>query len=237
MKRFYCGILLFFVLILLFPFTVNAQYEQKLTLQAAIGTAFIVSNNGLKQHIPDHYFGTDPFPDMHEVTEEIYGLGSTFNGGIQYNLSRKFSILGLIMYDGYPTKSRYIKNGYEYLGLYVHLGVGVSGKYKFFSHKKFKPYLLAGFSLSYTLQQVDELIFNESLGGRERVREFKDSHNAVPSFVSGVGAEYDITDRFTMFLQLGNSSYLTGKESNIPSTQLIYSVLGVNLNIFKSKSL
>lgn len=237
MKRFYCGILLFFVLILLFPFTVNAQYEKKLTLQAAIGPAFIVSNNGLKQHIPDHYFGYDPFPDMHEVTEEIYGLGTMFNGGIQYNLSRKFSILGLIMFDGYPTKSGYIKNDCEYIGLYVHVGVGVSGKYKFFSHKKFKPYILAGFGLSYTLQQVDEFIYNESLEGLLKVREFKDSHNTVPSFVLGVGAEYDITDRFAMFLQLGNSSYLTGEESNIPSTQLIYGVLGVNLNIFKSKSL
>ena len=195
-------------LLLLISSRSNAQYEQKLTLQLSGGPSFIVSNYPIA---PGHY-----------LTEEVFDVGMLLNGGVQYNFSRKFSLIGLIMYGTYTTTPESFQDG-----KYYYLGVGVSAKYRFFPSSRIKPYLLGGFSACFVEQDISTFQ-GEIINYKQPV---------VPGFVSGVGVEVDLTDNFTLFLQSGFNKLLPKEGNDLPPTESVYVFLGLNINIFKSKSL
>lgn len=186
----------------------KAQYEQKFTLQASGGASFIVSSYPVK---PEHY-----------LTEEIYDIGMLLNGGLQYNFNRKFSLIGLVIYGAYPTTSISLQDGKYYF-----LGLGVSAKYKFFTNYKLKPYVLGGFSVCFVEQKVN-VNFGEDIDYQQPT---------LPGFVTGLGLEYDVTDNFTLFLQSGFNKVLPKDDDGLPPTESVYSIIGININLFKSKSL
>lgn len=186
----------------------QAQYEQKFTMQFSGGPSFIVSNYPVK---PDHF-----------LTEEIYDVGMLLNGGVQYNFSRKFSLIGLVMYGAYPTTSESFQDGN-----YYYIGVGISAKYRFFPSSRIKPYLLAGFSACFVEQDI-----NTSYGQNIYYKQ-----PTLPGLISGVGVEFDLTDNFTLFLQSGLNKIIPKDGDGLPPTESVYILLGLNINIFKSKSL
>ena len=64
---------------------ISAQFEQKFTMQFSAGTSFIISN-----------YPVQPRSSIHE---NVYDNGVLLNGGLQYNFSRKFSMIGLVMWS------------------------------------------------------------------------------------------------------------------------------------------
>ncbi len=201
----------FFLLLIMVVFNSGrsfAQFEQKLTLQFSGGPSFIVSDHSIQ---PEHF-----------LTEEIYDVGMLLNGGVQYNFSQKFSLIGLIMYGTYPTTSESLQDG-----KYYHLGLGVSAKYKFFPSSKIRPYLLYGFSLCFVEQNV------KTFSGE--LIDYKQP--TLPGLITGLGLEYNLNDNFTLFIQSGFNKVLPKENDGLPPTESVYGLIGLNINMFKSKSL
>lgn len=211
MKNTICKITVGLVAVLLLISTKsNAQYEQKLTMQFSGGTSFIVSSYPIT---PEHF-----------LTEEIYDVGMLLNGGVQYNFSRAFSLIGLVMYGAYPTTSESLQDG-----KYYYLGVGGSAKYRFFPSSRVKPYLLLGFSVCFVEQNL-----NSSPLLPEPIQY---TQPTLPGLVSGIGIEFDLNDNFTIFVQSGLNKILPKENDGLPPTESVYALLGLNINMFKSKSL
>lgn len=210
MKTFYKISIVLMGLLILFSSRSNAQYEQKLTMQFSGGTSFIVSSYPVQ---PEHY-----------LTEEIYDVGMLLNGGIQYNFSRAFSLIGLVMYGAYPTTSESLQDG-----KYYYLGIGGSAKYRFFSSSRVKPYLLLGFSVCFVEQNI---ITNEF-----PPKTIQYTQPTLPGLVSGVGIEFDLNDNFTLFVQSGLNKILPKENDGLPPTESVYALLGLNINMFKAKTL
>jgi len=59
----------------------------------------------------------------------------------------------------------------------------------------------------------------------------------LPGLVSGVGLEIDLTDNFTLFMQSGFNKLLPKENDDLPPTESVYILLGLNINVLKSKSL
>jgi hypothetical protein len=177
-----------------------AQYEQKATIQASAGTSIIVSS----------------YPN-----EDLFGPGLMFNGGLQYNFNRQFSLIGLAMYGQYsPSKDINIVGDFDVT--YFNLGVGVSAKYKFLPTSKYRPYLLLGVTACFVRLEVGPIIREQPV---------------LPGLVTGLGAEIDLNDNLTLFGQAGFNKILPKPDDGLSPTESVYFLLGVNLNMFKSKSL
>jgi|GEM_PF-477580 len=208
MKKFEVFLIAAIGLILASSSFAKAQYEQKFTLQLSGGASFIVSSYPVT---PEHF-----------LTEEIYDVGMLLNGGLQYNFNRKFSLIGLAMYGAYPTTSESLQDG-----KYFYLGLGVSAKYRFFPLSRVKPYLLGGFSVCFVEQSI-----SVNMG-----EEVNYKQPTLPGLVSGVGLEIDLTDNFTLFMQSGFNKLLPKENDDLPPTESVYVLLGLNINVLKSKSL
>lgn len=192
------------LLILLVTFfaqtSVFGQFEQKLTLQLSAGAGFIVSDY---------------------ENEGFFNMGPMFNGGMQYNFNRQFSLTGLAMYGMYFSDDEIISDA-----TFFKLGLGISAKYKFFPYSGFRPYLLAGGAAYFVRQEF-------FLAGKKFVFEAPLS----PGIVTGLGFEIDLSENFTLFLQGGFNKLTPFSESNLPPVESVYTILGININMFKSKTL
>lgn len=200
MKTFYKTSIVLIGLLFLFSIRSNAQFEQKVTMQLSAGTSIIVSNY---------------------LNEDFFGPGLMFNGGLQYNFNRQFSLIGLAMYGQYtPSKDINVLGGLDVT--YFNLGVGLSGKYKFMPSSKFRPYLLLGISACFVSLKVGNLSFEQPV---------------LPGLVTGLGAEIDLNDNLTLFGQSGFNKILPKPNDGLSPTESVYFLLGLNINMFKSKTL
>jgi opacity protein-like surface antigen len=225
-----------------------AQYEQKLTLQISSGASFIVSDYTFFE-IQD--FGSfynsstqswQTFSNNINITESMFSPGFMFNAGLQYNFSRRFSIIGLLMAGSYyynDNDELYYNNliqppfGQAVLQVnkmqkvnYYNLGLGVSAKYKFFHARKFRPYLLYGLSVCY----IDGTVLFERM-------EAWGYQLTMLGLNAAIGLEYDISDNVTLFFQPGFNKVLPREDDGLMPTESVYALFGINLNLFKSKSL
>ncbi|MCK4661594.1 MAG: outer membrane beta-barrel protein [Bacteroidales bacterium] len=200
----YLSVLLLLLIVTFFSNECKAQYEQKFTMQFSAGSSFIVSNF---------------------ENEDLFDTGLMLNGGLQYNFSRKFSIIGLATFCKYGVHPDAKLLYYDVT--YFSMGIGLSAKYKFFSNKKLRPYLLYGMSMCFVKQEFQ-------FPG-ERI--FTYEQPALPGLISGLGLEFDITDNITIFTQSGFNKVLPKEGDGLPPTESVYVLLGVNINMFKSKSL
>lgn len=200
MKTFYRISMGLLVILTLISSRSNAQYEQKLTMQLSAGSSIIVSNY---------------------ANEDLFGPGLMFNGGVQYNFNRQFSLIGLAMYGQYtPSSDVSIVGSLDVT--YFNLGVGLSGKYKFMPSSNFRPYLLLGVSACFVSLKVGNLSFEQPV---------------LPGLVTGLGAEFDLNDNLTLFGQSGFNKILPKPDDGLSPTESVYFLLGLNINMFKSKSL
>ena len=224
------------------PSTSYAQFEQKLTLHFSIGASMIQSgeNQILQEYQSGGYYsptGWQTYFNEVNLTQDMFGMGMAFNAGIQYNFNRKFSLLGLIVSCIYPfpdTEGHYFYElhtnqfGYPYLSInplssvsFYTFGLGVSAKYKFMHDRKIRPYILAGSSISF----ANIAILYENM------EVIEDDKGISPSILTGIGIEFDLSDNITLFVQPGFTKIF------VIDADVFYTQFGVNINLFKSKTL
>lgn len=150
--------------------------------------------------------------------EDLFGPGLMFNGGLQYNFNRRVSLVGLAMYGAYTPSSENIIGGVKY----INLGIGLSAKYKFMPTSNFRPYLLFGLSACFVSLKTGSSSYQQPV---------------LPGLVTGLGAEIDLNDNLTLFGQSGFNKILPKPDDGLSPTESVYFLLGLNINMFKSKSL
>lgn len=180
-----------------------AQFEQKFTLQVS---------------------GSYHSPTGEKAFSDRFNNGASFDGGIQYNFNRTFSIVALLKYTTYQAKiGTLIKKGE-----YNNFGVSVCPKIRFFSTKKINPYLFVGVNVnSIGFSFVD--IYGTS-------HEYQKPINL--GYTAGLGFDFKLSENLALFLQGGYNSidYREDKDFSVKMNSVFVEV-GVNINFLKSKSL
>jgi hypothetical protein len=178
----------------------NAQFEQKFTLNLSLGNV-----------VPNYY---------------TFNNGFSFDGGVQYNMSKAFSLYGKLriftLLDSKYSSSYYYNTA---------LGIGL--QYKFLTSKKINPYVFGEANINYVYYKY----FNKELEWDEvfhRWNEgyYSDALNAIsPGVYSGIGVNININENIGLFVQSGY--YI----SFYDEFSAIYSQLGLNISFLKSKYL
>lgn len=150
---------------------------------------------------------------------DFFSNGITLDGGLQYNFNRNFSLVALIKYGTY-----FINNDVyaDMEGKYNNLGISICPKYKFFNNSQFTPYVFGGININY-------IKFSYDFAGQN----IETKEPLCFGYLGGMGAELKINDNISLFSQLGYSQ-IKPKGADINS---IFIQLGININMFKSKSL
>lgn len=203
------------------PGIVNAQYEQKVTLHGSLGYVSALS--------PDWF-------------NEYYPNGASIDAGIQYNFSRKFSLAILAnssVFFGLNEFTETSEIRIETSSDYYQLGISLAPKFRFLTSKRVNPYVLGGVSLN--LLSYDYLYqYWEYDGSEWDLKEDEYESEVVPAtfgFIVGAGIDFRLTDNFAVFIQSGVSSVWDMDEVYPEFLNSFYTQLGVNISLFKSKSL
>jgi opacity protein-like surface antigen len=101
-----------------------AQYEQKLTFQAAGGFVHTIS--------PDFF-------------RQVFENGFSLDAGAQYNFSRSTSLVVLGKYSKFFASDNFLLQSADY----NLIGISLCPKLRFFSSSKINPYILGGASINY----------------------------------------------------------------------------------------
>lgn len=191
------------LLIMLFALThvnVQAQFEQKLTLQVSAGTASLLD------------------------IDDVFDRGAMFNAGVQYNFSRRFGMTAMVMYGMHFSNP----DIFDLDATFYTLGLGLSAKYKFFHTRRVNPYLLFGLSGSFLSFEIQ---FPGSDWPPERIEE-----PVAFGIIMATGLEFNLSENFALFLQFGYNEIYPSEGTNYAFGET-YALLGINLNIFKSRTL
>ncbi len=128
---------LFFIFIVLFPSTANAQFEQKLTLQLSGGYVHSLAPESFSQSFPN---------------------GFSLDGGLQYNVNRN---LGIVALAKYATFLGGISSGSTTLDLEYHqFGLSLCPKYRFLPSDNINPYVFGGLSLNFIRMTIPNFSFS-----------------------------------------------------------------------------
>jgi len=172
------------------------QYEEKYTLQVSGGFVKPLGEMG-----------------------DYFNSGFSLDGGIQYNISRSFSIVGLIKYTTFYGQSTAFDTKYN------NLGISICPKIRFLPEKKINPYVLGGLSFGFVTLSMNSTNFG--------VQDYKSPISI--GYMIGGGADFTITHNLALFLQGGyNSTSFKdgGYKTDIKST---YVQLGINISFLKSR--
>lgn len=179
---------------------VNAQFEQKLTLQGSGGTVL----------------GLAP-----ESFEEIFDLGFSVDAGVQYNFSRILSVVAMAKYATYlfiPDDVFSLETA-----KFNQLGISVCPKVRFLPHSRLNPYLFGGAS-------INHITISFSMEGEET--RSKDEPISLGA-IAGAGIDFRVNDNIALFWQLG----LNRVDFDVVYIDSFFQQIGLNINLFKSKSL
>jgi opacity protein-like surface antigen len=221
--------LLLWFLAFLLCHNVFGQFEQKVSLNAAVG---IFKTFGPKTYIPDWASGPE---DKEPHLMPQFEAGWAVNGGVQFNLNRHFSLLADIgfMYSGYwyydPSDPNDPEDDYNYLYWEIYedtidyvvvatgenelsmfnLNIGLTPKYYFLPGKKFNPFVFAGIHINYTNVDYKDSQYEayKDLGRLEEYGESESGSWMEKSFGLGIypgaGLEYNLNDNLGFFLHAG----------------------------------
>lgn len=192
------------LMIFVFVTTASAQFEQKVTLQVS-----------WSYH---HPLGEKAFT-------EVFGNGFSMDAGIQYNMSRSFSLAALLKYTTFKANvGPVIKEG-----SFKNIGISLCPKIKFLPSKKINPYIFAGGSMSKLGLSFMTILGTEST---------YDPPIAF-GYTGGAGIDLKISDRFGIFIQGGyNAITFTDKNSDSKmKINSVYGEAGFHFSFLKSKSL
>lgn len=199
----------------------NAQYEQKITLHGSLGYVSAISPDWFKEFYPD---------------------GGSLDVGIQYNFSRKFSLAILAnssVFLGLNESTETSEYRIESSSDYYQLGLSVAPKFRFLTSKKVNPYILGGLSVNFL--SYDYLYQEwEYEDGVWELKEDEYESEVVPitfGFILGGGFDFKLTDNFSLFIQSGVTSVWDADDTLPEFLNSFYTQVGLNISLFKSKSL
>lgn len=238
---------------LLVPLILNAQFEQKASINLSIGS-FKTFGYEMGE------FDYDPLQMPH------YKPGIMAEAGIQYNISRHFSVMANVgmMYSGSwsyligeydylhyiitdPLTEEVLAEGYNELNFF-NFDIGIYPKYYLFAGKKWTPYFFAGVNINFTHANFTDNWWKDA--NKLGVLPADDTgpydpfleNNAGIGLVPGIGIEYGPTDKFAFYLSAGY--YLIPlNEKNFKSEYVIenfnafFLQAGIRFSFIKSKNL
>ncbi len=159
-------------------------------------------------------FSPDPFTD-------IFEFGFSVDAGAQYNFSRSFSMVVMAKYATYfhsPDEDYSLESAKFNL-----LGISLCPKFRFFTRSKVNPYIFGGASINY-------INITFSLDGSETR---KKTEPTSIGFIGGLGLDFRVNDNVAFFWQAG----VNRVDFDVVWIDSFYQQLGVNINMFKAKSL
>jgi opacity protein-like surface antigen len=211
-----------FLALLLIPLLVQAQFEQKITITLSGG---VFSTFGDATYMPDYGSSAE---DEEPRQLSNYKPGVHADIGIQYNLSRHFSIqadagfmyAGEWFYDIYDgvnytyfaiwddVTDELLAEGHNELTL-TNIGVGLTPKYYLLPGKRVNPFLFGGINLNFTsstytdnawqaYHDLDMLDPDDSGPDRANIES-----NTGLGLYPGVGLEFNVNDQFGFVLKTG----------------------------------
>jgi opacity protein-like surface antigen len=152
---------------------------------------------------------------------DIFNVGFSVDAGVQYNFSRSFSLVTMAKYATYffiPDDEFSLETA-----KFNQLGISFCPKLRFFPRSKVNPYLFGGAS-------VNHITISFSMEGEEtRSKEEPISFGAI----AGFGLDFRINDNVALFWQLG----LNRVDFDVVYIDSFFQQLGLNINMFKSRSL
>jgi hypothetical protein len=242
---------LFFSLIalVLFTLTANAQFEEKMSLNVAIGTVAPIGES-------DYYWSENDGVNFYEGTSPYifsnYSPGLSLSGGIQYNFNRRFSLEGRVntfyLWDwNYEQvlEDGSIESYGEGLELgFWHLGIGLAPKFYARPGKKVNPY--GFFELNVSINDIIatfEPYYDEydDVWVEEEPYEFFSGQLALGTYF-GAGFDLNIISNIGLYVQSGYyitflGSAMEENDEEFENFKAIKGEIGIKLNLFKSKQL
>lgn len=218
--------LLFFSLVLFLTcIQLSGQFEQKLSLNLSAG---VFNTIGPSNYLPEDASHNEAYEP---ALMSNFKPGFSFSAGLQYNLSRHFSIEALFgmanSSSWYYDASEGNAEPYNYLyyeiledtinyviqesgenELYLTtIHFGLAPRYYFRPGKKLNPYLLAGFNITYLDVHFQNYEYEalEELGREDEYEinpaEHWHDYSTDMGLYAGAGAEYVLGDNLGLFLQ------------------------------------
>ena len=158
---------------------------------------------------------------------EYFDAGFSLDAGLQYNFNRNFSLVALVKYATLLSSGYY--EDYLMVAGLDNLGISLAPKYRFRAGKKLQPYVLGGASLYYITYSVaiSELDFSAA-----------ETTPAALGYIGALGLEYGLSNNISLFTQLGaNGVFIDDGAIGYDNISTLFVQFGLNLNLFKSKSL
>ncbi len=152
---------------------------------------------------------------------DIFTTGFSIDVGAQYNFNRTFSLVTMAKYSTFffiPEDEFSLETAKFNL-----LGISLCPKIRFFSSSKVNPYIFGGASINYI-----SIAFSVD-GDETRSSKSPTSLGAI----AGLGVDFRVSDNIAIFYQGG----LNRVDMEMVIIDSFYQQLGVNINMFKSKSL
>jgi opacity protein-like surface antigen len=146
---------------------------------------------------------------------DIFEDGFSLDAGAQYNFNRSTSMVMLVKYSKFFAVSGIANLSSVNYNL---LGISLCPKLRMLPRYRINPYLFAGGSINYIKLVIPSI--------------------AMPTkvhigFTGGIGVDIRVSDNFALFWQGG----FNGIDQNDDLMTAIYSQAGINISLFKAKSL
>jgi len=253
------------IIITFFPFIIQAQFEQKLSINLSAGPFKTI---GPKDYVPYEDYPNEFWP--YQMSN--FRTGIFVNLSFQYNLNRHLSLtadLGL-MYSGAWYYS-YADDGINFLDFQLYqddttdilleegsnemtilnLSLGFAPKYYFLPGKKINPYIFTAITLNMT-----QVTYTDNYWQARKDHDMLAPDDTGPSndwleenvgigFNPGLGAEYSLNDNIGFFISAGYYFILLHEENfkteeqreNKENFHSINLHAGVRFSFLKSKDL
>lgn len=152
---------------------------------------------------------------------DIFNVGFSLDAGAQYNFNRTFSLVAMTKYSTFifiPEDEFSLEAAKFNL-----LGISLCPKIRFFSSRKVNPYIFGGASVNYI-----NIAFNVD-GNETRTSKSPTSFGAI----AGIGVDFRVSDNIAIFYQGG----LNRVDMELVIIDSFYQQLGININMFKARTL
>lgn len=213
-----------FFFIILIPFLANAQFEQKVNINFAIGS-FKTFGKAMGEY------------DYEPLQMPHYRPGVMADAGFQYNINSRFSvtIYAGIMYSGSwgykigesdyfhytindTLTDELLAEGYNELN-YFNFSIGIVPKYYLLPGKKWNPYLFTGVNINFThANYADNYWYDANEFHRLPSDDtgpydpFLEKNTGI-GFIPGLGIDYSPGDKISFYFTTGYSLILLNKEN------------------------
>jgi opacity protein-like surface antigen len=247
--------------IMLIPFLLNAQFEQKISFSLSAG---VFKTIGTKTYIPE--WASDP-DESEPYQMPNYRPGINVNGTLQLNINRHFSLgidvgykhsgswiyrnnenVNYLYYSVYDTiEDELLAEGENELNI-TNISIGLVPRYYLYPWEKFSFFLFAGVNINFSKAEYKD---NEWETNNELGRLDPDDtgpwnpyleKNSGFGLVSGIGAEYDLSDKIGFYLSAGYHIVFLDEgnfksHEQVENFQSLNFQAGVRLSFLKSKKL